>query len=298
MKRILIIDKKYLCIVMEDIIPKIIHKIIITDDNKTPLFPELMLKAVYSFKIMNPNYELRLYNGDDCINYITTYFSKRELYAFNTLIPYAYKCDLMKYLILFNEGGYYSDMKSVCLKSFDDIFPEDIVWFSAIDRDFKDRISNGFLISTKGNIVLKETINSIIDNCIHKRVGETSLFPTGGALLSDNFVKHNTIQKGMYIGKHKKESDNKFYFFDHNNNIFLKTKYTQENGTEFSSGSWDKFDYIQGNNYNILWKNHNVYKHECGFNLWTDRVALFAFIVSVLLFAKSIRRKVLPIMGW
>lgn len=264
------------------IIPKIIHKIIITDDNKTPIFPVSMLKAIDSFKIMNPNYELRLYNGDDCINYITKYCSKRELYAFNTLIPYAYKCDLMKYIILFNEGGYYSDIKSVCLKSFDDIFPEDIVWFSANDRDLNDRMSNGFLISNKGNLILKDTINSIFDNCINKTLGETSLYPTGPALLSEHFLKYDNIKKGIYIGKHKKYYDNKFYFFDHNNNIFLKTKYTQDNGQEFSSGSWTNFDFMKGNNYNILWKNNNVYKiHK------KKNIKLFLFIIFMIILNRS-----------
>ena len=51
-------------------IPRVIHKIIILDDMKTPEFDDSMKLAIQSFKTHNPDYEMRIYNGEDCIEYI------------------------------------------------------------------------------------------------------------------------------------------------------------------------------------------------------------------------------------
>ena len=262
-------------------IPKIIHKIIITDDYKIPKFDDIMKKAIDSFKIMNPNYEIRFYSGQDCVDYINKYYSEKELFMFNCLLPYAYKCDLMKYLILYNEGGYYSDMKMVCLEPFDNIFPEDIQWFSAIDRGYLNRMSNGFILSNKGNIFLKKTLDKIYTNCLLQKKGKTSLYPTGPAILAEIYNQHKSDDMGgIYIGKHIKDENDLYHFFDHNDKKFLKTKYTQENGKEFSAGSWDKFDNIKGNNYNHLWSNDNIYK-KTPFIYNEKRFIFFTLIIIV-----------------
>ena len=64
---------------------------LITDDYKIPKFDERMKKAMDSFKIMNPNYDIRFYSGQDCVDYINKYYSEKELFMFNCLLPYAYK---------------------------------------------------------------------------------------------------------------------------------------------------------------------------------------------------------------
>jgi len=98
-------------------IPKVIHKVIIVDDGKIPTFPDGMKKSLETFYRINPGYKVKLYSGDDCIDYIKRYYDEEILEAFNTIKPYSYKCDLMRHLILYNEGGWYSDIRQVCLES-------------------------------------------------------------------------------------------------------------------------------------------------------------------------------------
>ena len=159
-------------------IPKIIHKIIIVDGYDTPELPPEMEKAIQSFKLLNPDYEIKIYNGKDCLNYIRNFYSYQEEFIFENLIPYAYKCDFMKYLILYNEGGIYSDMKMICLKSFDKIFPKNLKWYSAIDSN-PARMANGFIVSVKEHPILLNTIQKIKKNFWDKDIGIDSLFPTG-----------------------------------------------------------------------------------------------------------------------
>jgi mannosyltransferase OCH1-like enzyme len=289
------------------VIPKIIHKIIITDNFKTPIFSPLMRKAIDSFYTLNPDYKIIIYNGNDCLKYIQKHYSYEELFIFKNLIPYAYKCDFMKYLILYNEGGIYCDMKMVCLEPFNKIFPKDMQWFSARDVN-PVRMSNGFIASVKSHPILNYTIEKIKLNFFSKNIGKDNLFPTGPTTLAYAFDKYKvkpknilllkniddiekklkTVNnhiteiekhhlraeldeikikydnysdlKGIYIGSHKK-INGILYFFNQDNIKFIKTKYTKENGKEFSAGEWDRFSNIKGNNYNYLWRNNQIYKN-------------------------------------
>ena len=47
---------------MESKIPKVIHKILLTDDEENRQVPPEMGLAVKSFKIMNPDFDVRVYN--------------------------------------------------------------------------------------------------------------------------------------------------------------------------------------------------------------------------------------------
>jgi len=100
-------------------IPKVIHKIIIVDEGNIPTMPEGMKKALETWYRMNPDYKVKIYSGEDCVEYIKTHFDDEVLKAYNTLKPYSYKCDLMRHLILYNEGGWYSDIRQVCLEPLD-----------------------------------------------------------------------------------------------------------------------------------------------------------------------------------
>ena len=57
-------------------IPKIIHKIILVDDGKIPYLPEGLSKAPESFYRQNPDYKVKIYSGEDCVNYIKENFDK------------------------------------------------------------------------------------------------------------------------------------------------------------------------------------------------------------------------------
>ena len=84
-------------------IPKTIYKIYINDRKgkmEKILKKDINLqKAINSFKIFNPNYEIKFFDKDACIQYIKTYYSDIELAVFNGFLPHAYKCDFFRYLL-------------------------------------------------------------------------------------------------------------------------------------------------------------------------------------------------------
>lgn len=266
-------------------IPKVIHKIIITDDFLTPIFTEEINNAINSFKEMNNDYIIKIYNRNDCLRYIEKYYSIIEKTIFENLIPHAYKCDFMRYLILYNEGGIYSDMKMICLKPFKDIFPHDTQWFSAKDLE-PNKMANGFIMSIKGHPILNLAIEKVKYNFIKKDKGYDSLSPTGPVVLDYAFEKYrmNNCLDKILIGKHKKDEENKLYFYDHKGEKFIKTKFVRQDGKEFSSASWDILNNIKGNNYNILWKRDKVFRDDYSLLYGDNRFRLFFVITIYILF--------------
>ena len=114
-------------------IPKVIHKIYIDStmglDNIDPNVKELFNKI----KKMNPGYELKIWSGEDCRKYLLQNFSQEHLDTFDALKPYAFKADFARYCILYNEGGWYSDLKEDPLVSFDYINDKNYSFIGIVD---------------------------------------------------------------------------------------------------------------------------------------------------------------------
>ena len=75
-------------------IPKVIHKVIIVDGGEMPVLPDGIKNAIETFYRKNPDYKVKLYSGNACVEYIKQHFDEEVLNAYNTLKPYAYKCDV------------------------------------------------------------------------------------------------------------------------------------------------------------------------------------------------------------
>ena len=242
-------------------IPKVIHKIIIVDSMKTPEFDEDMTNAINSFKIHNPDYEIRIYNGDDCIDYIQKNYTNRELKTFNSLIPYSYKVDFMKMLILYNEGGIYSDMRQVCLKPFNDVFYDNMDCFVADDigSDCRGkRAIMSFIVSVSFNDMFKVGINTINMHVEKKFYGCGSLCITGTCLFGAMTRLHTKYNVSR--GSFKKEIDDGLYVYSQDNVKFILNKYKNKpNPNADRIGTfWSEWQ-GKGNDYNTLWHQRAIY---------------------------------------
>jgi len=93
------------------LIPKIIHQ---TYSSAT--LPEQIKCIVDNLKSNNPDWEYRFYNNDQCSLYILENYGKEMLDLYNSINPSygAAKADLFRYLLLYQEGGVYFDIKSTC----------------------------------------------------------------------------------------------------------------------------------------------------------------------------------------
>ena len=90
-------------------IPKIIHQTF-----KTKELPEELRVSVESLKKLNPDFEYRYYDDEDCYNFIKENYDEETLSLYSSINPKygSSKSDFFRYLLMYKVGGVYLDIKS------------------------------------------------------------------------------------------------------------------------------------------------------------------------------------------
>jgi hypothetical protein len=234
------------------VIPKVIHKVIIVDGGEMPDIPEGMKKALETWYRMNPGYKVKLYSGKDCEAYIREHFDEEILDAYRTLKPYAYKSDLMRQLILYKEGGWYTDARMVCLEPLDSLNRFGKEFYVCIDKPQQQLcMCNGFIGSVANHPVSKKMIDLILWNIKQRHYGIDCLSPTGpGAYIHASIDYIRKFHDKCLVGEHTFVDGEQVIRF-HNSRV-VKVKYNNAKGA-------DNNDIIGGNDYGHMWRMGDVY---------------------------------------
>jgi hypothetical protein len=230
-------------------IPKVIHKVIIVDDGKIPIFPDGMKKALETFYRMNPGYKVKIYSGDDCVNYIKEYYDEETLKVYTTIKPYAYQSDLMRHLILYREGGWYSDIRQICLNPIETLNALNKEYYTSIDCPPNQMcMYNAFIGSIPKHDISKKMINLVLWNVKQRHYGIDCLYPTGpGAYMNASVDYIRSYPERCLIGQH---TSGTIEFGRHQR--FIQCKYNNAKGG-------DNSDIKGGNDYGEMWRNRDVY---------------------------------------
>lgn len=233
-------------------IPKLIHKVIIVDDGKMPQLPEEMNKAIETWYRINPGYKVKLYSGESCENYIKQHFDDDILKAYHTLKPYSYKCDLMRHLIMYNEGGWYTDARMECYKSLDDLDALNKEFYVCVDTPQQQLcMTTGFIGSIPKHPISKKMIDIILWNIANRHYGMDCLAPTGPGAYINACIDHvRKFPHACLIGKHVIDNGEQFIDFDRGR--FAKVKYNNARGA-------DNSDLAGTNDYGKMWRNFDIY---------------------------------------
>ena len=234
-------------------IPKVIHKIIIVDGGDFPKMPSGMKSALASFTDQNPGYEMRLYNGRDCIDYIKKHYDQRTLDCYNKLRPYAYRCDLFRYLVLYQEGGWYSDIRQVCKEPLDTLNQMNREFYVSRDCYLNPRyLYNAFIGSIPKHPIMRKMVDLIVWNIEHNHYGIDCLCPTGpGAFVEGGIDYLRFHADKCCVGQHILDGD-KQGFLCFGKTVFIKNKYNNAQGA-------DNTDIKGGNDYGEMWRTGDVY---------------------------------------
>jgi len=109
-------------------IPRIIH--IIWLGSKPPKKVEI---AVESWRRCHPNWELKLWENHDLENFAWTTPNSKAF--FDHAENWIEKSDILRFEILYQFGGIYSDTDAVCLKSFEDLVSNGIAFFAGLESN-------------------------------------------------------------------------------------------------------------------------------------------------------------------
>lgn len=231
-------------------IPKVVHKVVLVDSMKLPDSIPFQ-GAIDSFK--KPGYTVKVYSGEDCIEYIKKNFDERILTAFIKVRPYSFKCDLFRYLVLYKEGGWYSDMRQVCLENLDELDSSNHEFYCALDAPPNERcMYTAFIGSVPGHPILKKTFELICWNIEHEHYGEGCLYPTGpGVFMSGSIDYIRRHPEKCNIGRHILIRDN-HEVVAFGKKAIVQCKYNNARGA-------DNSDIKGGNDYGEMWRNWTVY---------------------------------------
>lgn len=182
-------------------IPKVIYQ---TWPTRT--LPPGIRRQVQQVQEANPNFTHILFDDQDCREFIKQNFPREVLFAYDSLLPGAYKADLWRYCILFRNGGMYLDCKFAPAKGF--TF-ETMVHQEHFCKDraehFLNRrgVYNAFMITKPGNPYLQKAIQRIVKNCYKRVYGHNALYPTGPGLLGQIIPAYYDYKTLKHIGDGK-----------------------------------------------------------------------------------------------
>jgi mannosyltransferase OCH1-like enzyme len=183
--------------------------------------PENMRKNVQLLKMQNPEFEHFLFDDNDCREFIKTNFSDDVLFAFDSLIPGAYKSDLWRYCVLYIHGGIYLDIKYHCFNGFKLLFLTDKEYF------VKDRpeycIYNAFMVTFPENEIMLKCIYKIVENVKAKNYEGGVFCITGPGLLGSFFI-HDYINLRFFF---KRDNCSQTICDKDNNDIEILTEYKE-----------------------------------------------------------------------
>lgn len=245
----------------------------------TKRLPTKMKECVERLQQENPEFSHHLFDEEDCRKYIATHFDKDVAYAYDQLVPAAFKADLWRYCVLYKDGGIYMDIKLQCEPNFKLLelvdkeylvldrphiktisINDELAWlqspyystsvYSNVDSNIWENetlgIYNAFMVCKAGNPFLKECIDNIVENTKKKKYGHNQLYPTGPGLLGNLYFRGN------------REKIHSFHLFNSLNGdcILSKEKKILSHYPEYRSEQAKHGK----KHYNELWANRAIYK--------------------------------------
>ena len=161
---------------------------------------------------LNPEWDCYFFNDNDQRSFIEKYFDSEVLWAYDQIIPGAFKADLWRYCVLYIKGGVYVDHKFALLKPLNDILPDDIQFCTIKDfgkskerrREHNAYLWQGFLVATPGTLCLNIAINQIVYHVKNGFYGNDPLSITGPGLIGQalNFSIDKYGKKAITVGRH------------------------------------------------------------------------------------------------
>jgi mannosyltransferase OCH1-like enzyme len=219
--------------------------------------PKEIKDAHASWHTMNPLYVVKYYSGSDCERYLLRHFGKLHTDAFRRIQAYSGKCDFFRYCVLFNEGGYYTDWKQVCLKPIDEYVPHKTKLMTFHDQgnaySIKHKLfQSSFTGSVKQHPALKKAIDICLKHVANKHYGISPLDPLAMTVFTKALNDTGSLMYNV-LGSFKQDPRNKpllnFYLHDH-------TAVVQHKARNSGYGQ----DWTAGNNYNELWQQKKFYR--------------------------------------
>lgn len=238
-----------------NIIPKTIYL-----SYKTKNIPDYVLK---NWKNLNPNYSIKLYDNNDCKQFLIENYSQKHVDVFDFLLDGPIKADYWRVCVLNTYGGVYSDIDVELLVPIDEIIEDDVTFLSC--GSFMNTMNPHFIISVKNHPILIDCINTYMnmyDNNIPYDYWKYSITEIMLKSIS-KYINFNPKQEGILYdnGGNKYQilsevdpGDYKKIYCSYKSRKILNNRYNKYN---HDNHSFENF-----NNYNTFENYVNIYSYQ------------------------------------
>lgn len=234
-------ENKFFLELESSVIPK---KIYTTWHSKE--LPEKMQENINKLKKDNPEFDICIYDENDCYKFIEDNFPKEVLLAYNKLIPHSYKSDLWRFCILYINGGIYLDIKNKCINNFKFSSFVDKEYF-VNDGNFKhtdeityQSIYTGLIIAKKNNEILLKTICSIVNNVSKEIYGPNPWYPTGPCIFGYAYTKCNGDKNYPLVLHHHGPKSEESIKYNNIKVLVHYPEYRQEQKSVYYQDLWNQ----------------------------------------------------------
>ncbi|MDR3560401.1 MAG: glycosyltransferase [Negativicutes bacterium] len=163
-----------------------IHQIFIQENGKMPRsFPDSIIENTNFIRNLYPKAKYKIYSGDEIRDFISENFDEIVLHAYDTLKPYAYKCDLGRLCLLYIYGGLYVDLGVRVFFPLQIDNKKNILLFRCPlhKENHPWDVENSIMYSTPKREEFKIAIDIICDNVKKRFYGVNTLAPTGPGVI-------------------------------------------------------------------------------------------------------------------
>ena len=159
-------------------IPQVIHQILLDKRHIAPSIADNIARL----QALNPGWRHVLHGNDDIQQHIGTHFGADVLKAYNSINPLygAARADFFRYLLMFQDGGVYLDVKSGCTQPLDQVIrPDDELllsrwknqpgekfagWGAHTDDGVPSELQSWHIIARPGHPLMQAVIDTVLAN--------------------------------------------------------------------------------------------------------------------------------------
>jgi mannosyltransferase OCH1-like enzyme len=118
--------------------------------------------VINKFKEVYPNYEIKIYDNNDCIDFLSKEYGQEYVDIFNFIKDGPIKADFWRVCILYKYGGIYSDVDIVPIINIEEILESDTTFLTCVSKK-KDNTNPHFIVSIPKHKILKLCIDTYLD---------------------------------------------------------------------------------------------------------------------------------------
>jgi hypothetical protein len=242
-----------------------VHQILFGDAG-VPQQTTYLSSATDSVQQAFPSCEYTLWDLSRAEAFLRENFPPELLAAFQSLVPYAYKADLLKYCLMQRLGGWYVDAGVRMLQKPVEVLQDpdalDLVVFRATGLwDAAWACSVALIYARPDHTVFKSTIAAVLENCRQQHYGINPLSPTMapfGRALALHDVREN-IAVGTVVDVQGESYARAYQLKPYG---LLAARKPRGN----PAGAAEQMGISGGNNYVELWESRGVYQSLEGFD--------------------------------